>query len=429
MIAASRLPGARAGVMAAEPLAVLALFVGRWLAGIVENFGAPFASQGAALLMLGLLALLFLRRMRLARDTALFVAGALAWFATGTLSLAANPHVRMIDTLALLSLLILYALFANAAAIYLRNAAALRLLYRLFAAFVALGAMLSVWQVSTGHGFVEAGKFQAQRAIGSDVHPVSFAIQTVAALVGLEIARARLGRRAGAAHSALMALGVLALYLTYARTAWVMAALVVVAPLLLSGPMARRILLGFGGLVAGTALLATSDRFSDLASLPVFLANFSLSDMVFDWRYIDNSISWRIVNWSLGFHQALEQPILGFGPGQSADSSYFSLEMHNIFLETFFEGGLFGLAAFLLVLAGLFRMHRRLPGATATDRYTRLLCNAFGLSLLLAVTFSTSFVDQLMSFLLYMLMLAAARAEAPCPPAGFATWKNRLTGW
>ncbi len=48
---------------------------------------------------------------------------------------------------------------------------------------------------------------------------------------------------------------------------------------------------------------------------------------------------------------------------------------------------------------------------TATDRYTRTLANSFGVALFLAVTFSTSFVDQLMSFLIYILMLAAAASR------------------
>ena len=57
-------------------------------------------------------------------------------------------------------------------------------------------------------------------------------------------------------------------------------------------------------------------------------------------------------------------------------------------------------------------MHRRLPKATQADRYARALANGFGISLLLAVTFSTSFVDQLMSFLLYMILLTAAAVPA-----------------
>jgi len=155
-------------------------------------------------------------------------------------------------------------------------------------------------------------------------------------------------------------------------------------------------------------LLLTSQRFADLGSLPLFLSSFSIHDTVFDWRYVDNSVSWRIVHWSIGMQQALQHPWLGFGPGQSAVSSYFNLEMHNVFLEVFFEGGIIGLFALMLTLAGLLRMHRHLPVASSADRQARIIANAFGLSLFFAVTFSTSFVDQLMSFLFYQILLACA---------------------
>ncbi len=404
---------------------VIALFALRWAAGIVENLGVPALSQVAAVAMLGGLALVFLAQMRIASDAAVFVAGALAWVVSGSLSFAANPAADAQTTLALLLLLTLYALFANACMNGLATPRGAWRIYRMLALFLAVGAAISVLQLASGRGFVEAGKATIQRAFGSDVHPVSFAIQVVAALVGLEIARARTGQRPGLVHGALMATGALALYLTYARTAWVMALMVVGASFLLRGSWTRRLLLGSGALIAGMVAMATSDRFADLASLPVFLENFSPSDLVFDWRYIDNSVSWRIVNWTYGFNQALEQPVFGFGPGQSALSSYFNLEMHNIFLEALFEGGIFGLLTLLLTLAGLVRMHRRLPRATATDRYVRTLANSFGVALFFAVTFSTSFVDQLMSFLIYILMLAAAASRGVTRQPGTTS----LTGW
>ncbi len=387
---------------------LLALFALRWLAGIVENAGVPALSQAAALVMLVGLGLSFLFRMRLAADATLLLAGIGAWILGGLASLAANPGLALLPTLELLALLTLYALFANASLTRLNGRGALRLARDLLRAFLLIGGVLSVWQVASGNGFVEQGRATLQRAYGSDVHPVSFAIQLVAAMVALEVTRLRLGARAGVLHLACMGLGVAALYLTYARTAWLMGALTLALPLLLQGPPARRLLAGLGGGLALLGLVLGSDRFADLASLPEFWAGFAWDDVVFDWRYIDNSLSWRVVNWSYGLHQALERPVLGYGPGQSASSSYFALEMHNIFLEAFFEGGLIGLAALLLVLAGLVRLHRRLPRRTATDRRIRLLSNGFGLALLLGVTFSTSFVDQLMSFLLYLLLIGLA---------------------
>lgn len=358
---------------------------------------------------------------RLATTSIVFVAGVLAWIFTGTLSVAANQLSDRTEALALITLLLLYGLFANAATTHLQTHSSLILINRFLRAFIVLGAALSVAQVATGSGLVEAGKDHIQRAFGSDVHPVSFAIQMVAALVAREIMRAKRAAKFRAVHLALLAIGAVALYLTFARTAWVMAILTVGYVLIMRGTLARRAVT-FALLAAiSIGLFSLSDRFADLGSLPLFLANLSVQDVVFDWRYVDNSVSWRIVNWSYGFQQAMEQPYFGFGPGQSATASYFNLEMHNIFLEMLFEGGIFGLAALLLTLAGLVRMHARLPRASLADRYARTLANGFGISLLMAITFSTSFVDQLMSFLLYMILLTAAAVPALHPDVSIQT--------
>ena len=384
----------------------------RWLAGIVENYAFAAISEAAAIVMLAGLAVLTLLRMRLATSSVLFVAGVLAWIFTGALSVAANPLSDRTEAAALITLLLLYGLFTNAATTHLQTQSSLIPINRFLRAFIALGAALSVAQVASGTGFIDAGRDHLQRAFGSDVHPVSFAIQMVAALVALEIVRAKRAVRFRAVHLALLAIGAVALYLTFARTAWVMANLTVGYVLIMRGSLARRMIAFAAMATIGGALLSQSQRFADLGSLPLFFANFSVQDVVFDWRYVDNSVSWRIVNWSYGFQQAMEQPFFGFGPGQSATASYFNLEMHNIFLEMLFEGGIFGLAALLLTLAGLVRMHTRLPRATPADRYARALANGFGISLLLAITFSTSFVDQLMSFLLYMILLTVAAVPA-----------------
>jgi len=320
-------------------------------------------------------------------------------------------------TITLLTLLILYGLFANAAFTFFRTRRALDDLGRIIALFIITGLLLSLTQILTGTGFVAAGKITTQRAFGSDVHPVSFAVQILAAMVALEVLRVKRRLRFGLSHGVLLGLGCIALYLTYARTAWVMALIILALAIILRGSLARRITIAAIAGAGGAIILLSSDRFTDLGSLPFFLENFSFQDAVFDWRYVDNSVSWRIVNWSYGLQQALQQPWLGFGPGQSAVSSYFNLEMHNIFLEVFFEGGFFGLGALIVTVFGLVRMHAHLPAVDAADRYARILANSFGFTLLLAatflaVTFSTSFVDQLMSFLLYVFIVAAAAIPA-----------------
>ncbi len=394
---------------------VIGLLFIRWSAGILENFGMAMLSEIAALAMLGALALLLLQRMRIAADVRLFCIGIVAWIISGAISFVANPDTDLQATIALLSLLLLYGLFANAAATYLRGSTSLLLISRFVTLFIAVGFVLSLLQILSGTGFVEAGNFRTQRAFGSDVHPVSFAIQVLTAMVVLEIARLKQRAKFTLIHIALLVFGAVARYLTYARTAWVMALMICAAIIILQGPLWQRLLKSALACVFATVFLTFSDRFADLSSLPMFLENFSIHDVSFDWRYIDNSVSWRVVNWSYGLQQALEQPWLGFGPGQSTVSSYFNLEMHNIFLKVFFEGGLFGLTALVLTLGGLVRLHRSIPNILPSDRRAALLANSFGLSLLLAVTFSTSFVDQLVSFLLYILLISTAASRGPTP--------------
>jgi hypothetical protein len=266
---------------------IIGLLAMRWLAGIVENYAFAAISEAAAIVMLAGLACLTLLRMRLATTSIVFVAGVLAWIFTGTLSVAANPLSDRTEALALITLLLLYGLFANAATTHLQTHSSLILINRFLRAFIVLGAALSVAQVATGSGLVEAGKDHIQRAFGSDVHPVSFAIQMVAALVAREIMRAKRAAKFRAVHLALLAIGAVALYLTFARTAWVMAILTVGYVLIMRGTLARRAVT-FALLAAiSIGLFSLSDRFADLGSLPLFLANLSVQDVVFDWRYVD----------------------------------------------------------------------------------------------------------------------------------------------
>ena len=278
--------------------------------------------------------------------------------------------------------------------------------------FVVVGATLAVIQVASHHGFVAAAKANIQRAFGSDVHPVSFSIQIVAACVGLECVRVKLRHSFTLWYAALMVLSICALYLTFSRTGWIMAMFVVGYSVVSLGRWPTRALVLGIFVPLMLAGVSHSGRFSDLGSFGYFWENFDPNSSVFDYRFVDNSFSWRIVNWRYGFEQALQQPYFGFGPGQSAYSSYFNLEMHNIFLEAFYEGGVLGFTAFLIVVFGFFRIHRTLPAGNPCDRYARSLANGFGMALFFAVSFSTSFVDQLMSYMLYLLVLAVAYVPA-----------------
>ena len=304
---------------------VLAMLYLRWLAGIADNFGAAALSESVAVVFIAVLGVALVARMSVVAETTLFLAGILAWAFSGLLSLVVNPVPAPQDSVALLALLLLYGLFANACFSHLRRPQLFASIRRFLVAFILFGALLAGVQIVTETGFIAAGKDAMQRAYGSDVHPVSFAIQIVAATVALEIIRAKTAARLSVGHVLIVLAGLAALYLTFARTAWMMAAITVGYVLMLRGNGAMRLFFLAVIVPVLVAVSVRSDRFSDLGSLAFFWSTFSLENMVFDFRYVDNSVSWRIVNWGYGLQQAMEQPVFGFGPGQSASASYFHL--------------------------------------------------------------------------------------------------------
>ena len=398
----------------ASAVIVVALFALRWISGIVEHLGPAGLSEYAALLMLAGLSLLFVLHLQLARRATLLLAGILTLLFAAQLSFAANPMPAPAEAYALIALLCLYALGAQAFFLHLNTPFALGVLRWLFAGFLCVGGLLSIVQIQSGFGFVDPARAQLIRAIGSDVHPVSFAIQLVLAGVGLIVVNLRTGRRLGALGILALGLGGLALYLTFARTAWVMAAMIVFYVTWVRGGLVVRVL-SVSALALALVGFGQSARFQDLGSLPFFLSNFDWTNIVFDHRYIDNSVSWRIVNWGYGLTQALENPWLGIGPGQSALASSFGREMHSIVLEIFLEMGTIGLAGLVLTFAGLLRLHRSLPRGPDAANHARHYVNAAGWALLAAALLSSSLVDQLMSILIYFLLLAAAQTPLPAP--------------
>ncbi len=401
---------------ALRPVSIISAVLSvRWLAGIAEGYGLAGLSEKAAMAGMVVLFLLFLARLQIARGTGLLLAGFSAWIAAALLSAAANGQLGNGAAVELIGLLGFYALLANASFLHLRGPEDLAPFQALITGFIAIGATLTVSQYLTGQGFVAAGKPDLVRATGSDVHPVSFGIQVVIALAILTACRAKRGLPRHPIQAVLIGAGLVAVYLTFARTAWAMGAFTL-GWAVAWGPGPARRLITLAGLVAALGFAVASGRFGDLASLPRFLVSFDLTNLAFDHRYIDNSFSWRIVNWAYGLQQALAVPILGHGPGQSAVLSAFSREMHNIVLELFFECGVAGLFALALVFGGLVHLHRQLPKKTACDRRVSRMATGLGLALMLVVMVSTSLVDQLMTIALYILFLAIARVPArPCP--------------
>jgi O-antigen ligase len=385
---------------------IIWLFVARLIIGGAEQFGAPELSKHVAGGMLAIMAGLFLIDGRLARATTMFSAGLLIWISAAGLSVlgARVPDASAASTLCIV--LAFYLFFANILWTRFNGAKGLADLDRMFRAFLIIGLVFCAAQLVSGSGFVDPGKPDMRRVYGADVHPVSFGLQVVVAMASIAAIAIWRGKPA---PYLLLVLGLCALYLTYARTAWGVMALLVILFGLLSKKWATRLgVIGAAG--AGVLALALySDRFADLVSLPYFLHQFDFLNPVFDHRLIDNSLSWRVMNWAFGLQQALQAVWFGHGPGQSAVVSLFQLEMHNIFLEAFFELGLLGIFAVAVTVLGVWRFHRKASNATDPAlRRANALIHGLGVGLFISVVVSTSLVDQLTTVMLYLMALRAA---------------------
>lgn len=399
---------------------LLGLLYLRLISGAAAALGLPDGARFVTLALAGAAALVFLADPRIARPTALALMGFALWLIACALSVTFGSALPLPDLAATqMVLLVLYGAMLNGLALHLRGPAGVAAVRRFLAVFILTGAALAFHQAASGTGFAEAGRSTYLRAFGPDVHPVSFGLQLVVALAGLEIARLRSGARLGAGMIALYLLGGAALYLSFARTAWVVLLLVVLLTVWSRSRPALRLALMPPLAGAGIVLALASGRFDDLTSLSFFLEHYDFSASTYDFRYVDNSLSWRIANWSMGLRLALEQPLTGQGPGQAAAVSAFGLQMHNLFLEALVEVGALGLIAVVLVVAGLGRMRHHVPGGCANGRAVRGLVGGLGLGLLLTITLSTSLVGQTMTVLLLALVFVLAIAPtAPDPSKG-----------
>jgi O-antigen ligase len=382
------------------------LFTARLLIVGAEQFGLPEMSKPMAGAMLLLMVGLFLFDGRIARPIGMFAAGIVCWIGAAALSVLAGQVPDIAAAQALCLVLGFYLFFANVLWTCFSGDRGLDDLERMLRAFLHIGLLLCAVQLVTGTGFVDPGKPQIRRVFGADVHPVSFGLQLAVAMSGLAVIRLRQGKTV---PRFLFLMGCIALYLTFARTAWVVFGLVLLGYAVFAGRWRTRLAL-FGALVfSGALLLGYSDRFDDLLSLPGFLRQFDFFDPVFDYRFVDNSFSWRLVNWAFGLKQASQAIWFGHGPGQSAVVSLFQLEMHNIFLEALFELGVPGLGAVCVTLCGLWQLHRCVPSARSVEqRGANAIIHAMGIGLLISVLISTSLVDQLTTVMLYLISLRAA---------------------
>jgi len=395
---------------------LVALLGARVIAGVADNWFATGASEIVTLALLASLSAMFFWHMTLVKDAGLALAGIFLWLLLAGVSFMVNDVYAPAKSYQQIALLALYGLALNQFILTCADPRMTVLIQRFLIAFICLGGALSLQQMVSGGGFSAAGKPMLARAFGTDVHPVSWAMQIVCALAGVEVIRRAQGARLNWPLGLVYSLGACSLYLTYSRTGWAMAAFIIIFVTLQDTKGARRaIWAGLIGLFFAAAAIA-SQRFSDLASVTNLLRRYDFSAQSYNHTLIDNSFSWRLVNWNSALQLAGEHLLIGVGPGQSALLSQFNLKMHNLFLEAFVEAGGPGLCAVVMIVTGLFTLIARIPTPTKAQIKAKSPVVALGGAMLLAVLLSTSLIEQTVTVLIFFLVIGVAMGSPPAHP-------------
>ncbi len=259
---------------------------------------------------------------------------------------------------------------------------------------LSVPALLGIYQAvtKTGLQFGDVGN----RIYGTFAHPNSMAFYLVVTMTVALGWMLMLPKGKRAALVLLQLLLAVLLIMTYTRSAWIGMAIV----LAIVGFMRFRKILFIGGVVAVLvlALYPFANR------ILINIANVDLNQTQLVRRITDttddSSFSFRTELWQQMAPESLERPILGHGLGtftilreRQIITFFQGTEAHNDYLRFAVETGFVGLAAFLLLLAALFR---RLVAAYKATRSTPEGTMALAVLGLFGAYLVMSFFDNLL---------------------------------
>lgn len=270
----------------------------------------------------------------------------------------------------------------------------------------ALGAIMfsaivpvAVAIVQTRSGGFDAGYHPigvTDRIQGTFVHPSVLAAFAVIVACIAFVARDLYSDRVKKTLMLLLAIGLMPiLLLTYTRGAWAAAA---TAALYIGLVFRPKMVVGLG-IVAVLVVLfvpSISSRLSDLKS-----ENDATTDT-------PNSLAWRVEYWGRVLPLGVERPLTGIGIGLTRTLPAYGYEPHNVYLQTFVEGGIFSALAFFafVVSAGKsIRRVRRSPRGSPETRLAAIVAGAVGVAFL-----TESLTDNLLTqmSILYVMIVPLA---------------------
>jgi hypothetical protein len=260
----------------------------------------------------------------------------------------------------------------------------------------------AIYQGLSGRGLIAITDDSLIRSFGFSSHPVLFGVQIVLVTsLFLYSQQENLIKVNKYLSVGFYFISMLALFLSFARTAWVMMLLVFIAHFLKNMHRYSKLLILFSipimFLFLGDSIL---ERFRDIGSLFefIYLGEYSEAD---SYKYINSSMHWRVVQWYNLILVGLDNFYLGVGPSQVENYNIYELSSHSSFVEFFVEQGMLGLTFYVVYIFWLFLTvfkRRKTKGGA--------IVFAVVIAFILGQFFSISFYNQFLNMLIFISIIS-----------------------
>jgi len=385
------------------------MLVFRVVAAIVRPFIGVNITAPITIAILGLILLVFLSRpFRIGEFKYAFFGFVGLIFASIMSFIVANPPIIFlsIDFLMRIILLTLWFVFSIT---YLNSMQAIKYLDRFIKFIMISGALISIVQY---YGLPNMFTFGGHtRAFGVTSHPVTFGMLMFTCIMLQEFFAAKRGQPRTRFHRFVTLCGLIGMALAIAQTAWLMLAVAILVLSLQRFAMSLRVIvlpiLLVLSLLALYSIPWTRDLFSFFS---IFAKLGEISTETYSYELVDNSVSWRVVNWKMSVDAMLPVWYSGLGPGHAEYFNYFGLTLHSMPLEILVETGVFGLISLCFILLHLWiSIAKKSKDHDEHDIKARRFAVACAAGILFAGLLSVSLVDQSINLMLFLSMVVISR--------------------
>jgi O-antigen ligase/polysaccharide polymerase Wzy-like membrane protein len=267
---------------------------------------------------------------------------------------------------------------------------------------ILISSLMVIFQAVTNTSIIKVHQSMTSRGFGFSSHPVLFGIEIILCFALLITTSKNLGRHYEKAIWCVSPILLLGLYYTYARTAWVMFAFVLIMCSLSKKKLSNKyfsILILTACFLVGIPLFL--GYFQDLLSIFYFVEN-RLYEKDNAYLYFDSSMHWRVYQWFNLIDTGLEKWFLGWGTSQSIYLNEYKLSAHSFLVDVFVDQGLIGVMALFL---WLYACHKYIKKYSIKSwfiyaKYTLYSC-------LLAAFFSVSIFYETFNMILIWILLAS----------------------